>query len=160
MTHMDVITLSIDGTRIKEYPREMEQLLEFLPKLNELAKKYRFSLTSNYTATWEELANPAEIEKNILRYQDHIPFFYVMPVRKVGKVPLELLKNSQKLMKKYSLGFYSGPEYPDVENVAWYQKHCNPKLKIKVMASGELLYPCENFSGTVGSLIHHSIREV
>ena len=29
----------------------------------------------------------------------------------------------------------------------WYRKHCNPKLKIKAMADGGLLYPCENHSG-------------
>jgi hypothetical protein len=43
--------------------------------------------------------------------------------------------------------------------VKWYRKHCNPKLKIKAMADGGILNPCENPSGTTGSLVDHSIRE-
>ena len=38
-----------------------------------------------------------------------------MPVRKVGKTPLPLLRNAQVLGRKYSLGFYGGPDYPAVE---------------------------------------------
>jgi hypothetical protein len=50
--------------------------------------------------------------------------------------------------------------YPAGENVEWYKRNCNPKLKIKAMADGGLLYPCENHSGTIGSLVDHSIRDL
>jgi hypothetical protein len=160
LTHLDLVTLSIDGTRFAEYPDGMAALLRFLPELARLCRETRTGLTSNYTATWEELADPARIERQIARYQEWIPYFYVMPVRHVGKTPLALLKNAQRLGRKYSLGFYGGPDYPDQEQVAWYQRHCHPKLKIKAMADGGLLYPCENHSGTIGSLVDHSIREL
>ena len=160
LEHLDLVTLSIDGTRFAEYPTEMQQLIQFLPALKKLCAETRTGLTSNYTATWEELANPGQIERRIAEYQQWIPYFYVMPVRHVGKTPLPLLKNSQALQRKYSLGFYGGPDYPDTENVAWYRQHCNPKLKIKAMADGQLLYPCENHSGTIGSLVDHSIRDL
>ena len=119
--HLDIVTLSIDGTRLAEYPDEMDELMTFLPALKKLCSETRTGLTSNYTATWEELADPGRIERQILRYQPWIPYFYVMPVRKVGKTPLALLKNAQILGRKYSMGFYGGPDYPDVENVPWYQ---------------------------------------
>jgi organic radical activating enzyme len=158
--HLDVVTLSIDGTRFNEYPDEMAELLLFLPRLKAICEQTRTGLTSNYTATWAELADPGQIERRILQYQQWIPYFYIMPVRQVGKTPLPLLKNAQVLGRKYSLGFYGGPGYPAVENVKWYRQHCNPKLKIKAMADGGLLYPCENHSGTIGSLVDHSIREL
>jgi len=160
LNYIDIATLSIDGTRLREYPKEMASLTAFLPTLKAMCDSHKVGLTSNFTASWEELANPDQIERTIAPYRRWIPYFYIMPVRKVGKTPLPLLKNSQQLMKKFSLGYYSGPEYPEVENVAWYKQHCNPKLKIKVMANGELLAPCENFSGTVGSLVTHRIRDV
>ena len=157
---LDIVTLSIDGTRLREYPREMNALIEFLPTLKAMCDRHRVGLTSNYTASWDELAHPKQIEATVSRYQQWIPYFYIMPVRKVGKTPLPLLRNSQVLMRKYSLGYYAGPAYPERESMAWYKTHCNPKLKIKVMADGELLAPCENFSGTVGSLVTHRIRDV
>src|SRR5262245_11195375 len=160
LQYLDIVTLSIDGTRLRQYPKEMAALIAFLPTLKAMCRNANVGLTSNYTATWEELADPDSIDRTVACYREWIPYFYIMPVRKVGKTPLPLLRNSQKLMEKYSLGYYAGPAYPDVENVAWYQKHCNPKLKIKVMADGELLAPCENFSGTVGSLVTHRIRDV
>ncbi|HXT70065.1 MAG TPA: radical SAM protein [Vicinamibacterales bacterium] len=160
LDYLDIVTLSIDGTRLREYPEEMASLIGFLPTLKSMCDAHKVGLTSNFTADWDELANPESIERTVAQYKQWIPYFYIMPVRKVGKTPLHLLKNSQQLMKKFSLGYYSGPEYPPVENVEWYKKHCNPKLKIKVMADGELLAPCENFSGTVGSLVTHRIRDV
>lgn len=160
LEYLDIVTLSIDGTRLKQYPKEMTSLLEFLPTLKAMCDRNKVGVTSNYTATWEELADPDSIDRTVSRYRQWIPYFYIMPVRKVGKTPLHLLRNSQQLMRKYSLGFYSGPEYPEAENVAWYKKHCNPKLKIKVMADGGLLAPCENFSGTVGSVVTHRIRDL
>lgn len=160
LRHLDIVTLSIDGTRFEEYPEEMNELIDGLPSLKQLCAETRTGLTSNYTATWDELADPGGIEERIAQYQKWIPYYYVMPVRKVGKTPLNLLRNAQTLGRKYSLGFYGGPDYPERENVAWYQKHCNPKLKIKAMADGGLLFPCENHSGTLGSLIDHSIREL
>ena len=160
LQYLDIVTLSIDGTRLRQYPKEMDALIAFLPTLQVMCRNANVGLTSNYTATWEELADPDSIDRTVARYREWIPYFYIMPVRKVGKTPLPLLRNSQKLMEKYSLGYYSGPAYPEVENVGWYRKHCNPKLKIKVMADGELLAPCENFSGTVGSLVTHRIRDV
>ena len=160
LRYLDLITLSIDSTRFREYPGEMAELVAFLPRLKAMCQETRTGLTSNYTATWEELADPGEIERRILTYQRWIPYFYIMPVRKIGKTPLHLLKNAQVLARKYSLGFYAGPEYPKTESVAWYEKHCNPKLKIKAMADGGLLYPCENHSTTIGSLVDHSIREL
>lgn len=158
LKYVDVITLSIDETRFKEYPDEMAKLMAFLPELKKMCEEHKVGLTSNYTATWEELAHPERIEKAITAYQKFIPYYYVMPVRKIGKVPLDLLKNSQTLNRKYSLGYYRGHEYPKKENVPWYQRHCNPKLKIKVNAQGELIYPCENYSSTIGSLVDHPIR--
>jgi hypothetical protein len=160
LRHLDIVTLSIDGTRFAEYPHEMHELVAALPALRRMCAETHTGLTSNYTATWEELADPGQIERRILQYQQWIPYFYVMPVRKVGKTPLALLKNAQVLGRKYSLGFYGGPDYPETENVKWYQQHCNPKLKIKAMADGHLLYPCENHSGTIGSLVEHSIKEL
>lgn len=160
LRHLDVVTLSLDETRFKEYPEEMERLLNVLPTLKRICEESQTGLTSNYTATWEELARPETIEKAIAGYQKYIPYYYVMPVRKIGKVPLDLLKNSQVLNRKYSLGYYAGPEYPEQENVAWYRKHCHPKLKIKVNAQGEIIYPCENFSSTIGSLLEKRIREL
>ena len=160
LRYLDIVTVSIDGTRFAEYPAEMAELMAFLPTLKTMCAESRTGLTSNYTASWEELADPGQIERRILQYQQWIPYFYIMPVRKVGKTPLPLLRNAQALGRKYSLGFYGGPEYPAVENVKWYRKHCNPKLKIKAMADGGLLYPCENHSGTIGSLVDHSIREL
>jgi MoaA/NifB/PqqE/SkfB family radical SAM enzyme len=160
LRHLDIVTLSIDGTRFTEYPHEMEELIAFLPRLKKLCEETHTGLTSNYTATWEELADPGQIERRIARYQEWIPYFYVMPVRKIGKTPLALLGNAQTLGRKYSLGFYGGPDYPEVENVKWYRQHCNPKLKIKAMADGGLFYPCENHSGTIGSLVDHSIRQL
>lgn len=160
LKYLDVITLSIDETRFKEYPDEMAKLMAFLPIFKKICEEYKVGITSNYTARWDELAHPERIEKAISAYQKFIPYYYVMPVRKVGKVPLELLKNSQILNRKYSLGYYAGPQYPEKENVPWYQKHCNPKLKIKVNAQGELIYPCENYSSTIGSLVDHPIRKL
>ena len=160
LQYLDIVTLSIDGTRLRQYPKEMDALVAFLPTLQVMCRNANVGLTSNYTATWDELADPDSIDRTVARYREWIPYFYIMPVRKVGKTPLPLLRNSQKLMEKYSLGYYSGPAYPEVENVEWYRNHCNPKLKIKVMADGELLAPCENFSGTVGSLVTHRIRDV
>lgn len=160
LDHLDIVTLSIDATRMREYPQEMEDLLNFLPALKEMCRRHTVSLTSNYTATWEELAHPERVEEAVTVYQRYIPYFYIMPVRKVGKVPLPLLKNAQALGRKYSLGFYGGPDYPEKENVRWYQLHCNPKLKIKVNAQGELVFPCENHSSTIGSLVERPIRKL
>ena len=160
LKYLDIVTLSIDGTRLKEYPKEMASLIEFLPTLKDMCRQHKVGLTSNYTATWEELADPESIDRTLSRYRQWIPYFYIMPVRKVGKTPLPLLRNSQELVRKYSLGFYGAPEYPEKENVAWYVKHCNPKLKIKVMADGGLLAPCENFSGTIGSVVTHRLKDL
>ena len=137
LEHLDIVTLSIDGTRLKQYPEEMASLIDFLPALKAMCSRHNVALTSNYTATWEELADPDSIDRTLSRYRRWISYFYIMPVRKVGKTPLHLLRNSQQLVRKYSLGFYGSPEYPETENVAWYVKHCNPKLKIKVMADGD-----------------------
>ncbi len=160
LEYLDIVTLSIDGTRLAQYPKEMASLLAFLPTLKGMCDRHKVGLTSNYTATWEELADPDAIEQTLSAYRRWIPYFYIMPVRKVGKTPLHLLKNSQRLVRKYSLGFYGGPDYPETENLAWYKQNCNPKLKIKVMSDGGLLAPCENFSGTIGSVVTHSIRDL
>jgi organic radical activating enzyme len=98
---LDIVTVSFDSTRMREYPKEMAALTAFLPTLRSWCDRHRVGLTMNYTA-----------------------------------------------------------DYPATENVAWYRKHCNPKLKVKIMADGGLLAPCENYSSTVGSLVTHRIHDL
>ncbi len=157
---LDIVTVSFDSTRIREYPKEMAALTAFLPTLRSWCDRYRVGLTMNYTATWEELAEPERIDEFVERHRQWFPYVYVVPVRQVGRTPLSVMRNAQVLMRKYSLGFYGGADYPATENVAWYRKHCNPKLKVKIMADGGLLAPCENYSSTVGSLVTHRIRDL
>jgi MoaA/NifB/PqqE/SkfB family radical SAM enzyme len=112
LQYLDIVTLSIDGTRLRQYPKEMSALISFLPTLKAMCRSANVGLTSNYTATWEELADPDSIDRTVERYREWIPYFYIMPVRKVGKTPLPLLRNSQKLMEKYSLGYYPARRIP------------------------------------------------
>ena len=159
--YLDLITISIDQTRMDEYPVQMSKLLEFFPELLNLSRKHKVVLTCNYTATWEELAHPEQIEETIEKYRSYFSTFYIMPVRVAGKTPLPLMKNSLKLNRKYySLGYYTGLEYPEKENVKWYKDHCDPKLKIKIDAKGGLIYPCENHSTSIGSIEDHTIKEL
>jgi MoaA/NifB/PqqE/SkfB family radical SAM enzyme len=104
---LDLVTLSIDRTRLTEYPEQMRRLTEFLPRLVELARASGVAL--NRGINWAR---------------------------------------------------NSFPEYPEVENVRWYEEHCDPKLKIKVEPDGGLIYPCENHSYSAGSLETHTIREL
>lgn len=157
---IDLLTLSIDETRVRQYPDEMRRLAEFLPRLADLCRRHRVTLTRNYTATWEELAHPERIRAAIEPHRAYFRSTYVMPVRQAGKTPLPLLKNSTALNREQSAAPYAFPDYPDAENVRWYQEHCDPKLKIKVDAQGGLVYPCENHSYSAGSLETHSIREL
>ncbi len=157
---LDIVTISFDETRTRQYPKEMAALTEFLPELKARCDRHKVGLTMNYTATAEELAEPSRIDDFVRRHRAWFPYVYVVPVRTVGRTPLPVLRAAQRLMRTYSLGFYGGADYPEQENVAWYQKHCNPKLKVKIMADGGLLAPCENYSGTVGSVVTHRIRDL
>jgi MoaA/NifB/PqqE/SkfB family radical SAM enzyme len=157
---LDLLTLSIDQTRAGQYPDEMRRLAEFLPRLAELCRRHRVTLTRNYTATWEELADPERIRAAIEPDRAYFRTTYVMPVRQAGKTPLPLLKSSTALNREYSVAPYAFPDYPERERVEWYREHCDPKLKIKVDASGGLVYPCENHSYSAGSLEEHTIREL
>jgi hypothetical protein len=65
LRYLDIVTLSIDGTRFAEYPHEIAALIGFLPTLKTMCADTRTGLTSNYTATWEELADPGQIERRI-----------------------------------------------------------------------------------------------
>ncbi|MFQ5709370.1 MAG: radical SAM protein [bacterium] len=160
LKHLDILTISLDQTRMMQYPDLMEQLIYFLPKLGRLCKRNKVTLTCNYTATWEELSHPDRVEKTIESYLPFFPAFYVTPVRLAGKTPLPLLRNSVQLNRKFSLGRFAGPAYPKQENVQWYQEHCDPKLKIKIDAEGGLIYPCENHATSIGSLETHTIKEL
>lgn len=158
--HLDLITISLDQTRVNEYPEPMAQLFAFLPELRQRCHEHKVALTCNYTATWEELAHPERIEQAVESYRPYFTTFYIMPVRAAGKTPLSLLKNSLQLNRKYTLGHYLGPEYPETENTRWYQENCDPKLKIKIDAEGGLIYPCENHLASIGSLETHTIKEL
>ena len=160
LRHLDLLTLSIDQTRAGQYPDEMRRLTQFLPQLAELCRRHRVTLTRNYTATWEELADPARVRAAVEPHRAYFRTTYVMPVRQAGKTPLPLLKNSTALNREYSVAPYAFPDYPERERVEWYREHCDPKLKIKVDANGGLVYPCENHSYSAGSLEEHSIREL
>jgi MoaA/NifB/PqqE/SkfB family radical SAM enzyme len=160
LANLDLITLSIDGSRLREYPREMAQLTEFLPALVQLCRRHHVTLTLNYTADWDDLAHPERISEIIDRYRAFFNSTYIMPVRRAGKTPLPLLRNSIELNRAYSAVAGAFPDYPEKEFPEWYKDHCDPKLKIKVDADGGLVYPCENHSLSAGSLEDHSIREL
>lgn len=160
LRHLDLLTLSIDETRVRQYPEEMRRLTESLPALAEQCRRHRVTLTRNYTATWEELARPERIRAALEPHRAYFRTTYIMPVRQAGKTPLPLLKNSTALNRQYSVAPYAFPDYPERENVRWYREHCDPKLKIKVDALGGLVYPCENHSYSAGLLEDHSIREL
>jgi sulfatase maturation enzyme AslB (radical SAM superfamily) len=157
---IDAITISIDQTRLNQYPTEMARLLSSLPELTAVCKRHRVALTCNYTAAWEELEQPERIERALERLGSHFASTYIMPVRQAGKTPLPLLKNALVLNRRYSLSSRKGFVYPETEQVKWYRDHCDPKLKIKVDADGGLVYPCENHSYAAGSLETHTIREL
>ncbi|MGH7554099.1 MAG: radical SAM protein [Longimicrobiales bacterium] len=158
LENLDLLTISLDRTRATQYPKQIQHLEAFLPELAALCRRHSVDLTGNYTATWAELDEPAEMQALIDRWRPHFAGTYVTPVRLAGKTPLPLLKAAVDLNRRYSLGRYTRPEYPAVENVEWYREYCDPKLKIKVDAAGGLVYPCENHSYTAGSLEEHSIR--
>jgi MoaA/NifB/PqqE/SkfB family radical SAM enzyme len=160
LDHLNLITISIDQTRVDEYPKQMAQLFDFFPELRQRCREHKVALTCNYTATWDELAHPERIENVIKGYQPYFTSFYITPVRNVGKTPLPLLKNSLQLNRKYTLGHYLGPEYPETENTLWYQENCDPKLKIKIDPDGGLIYPCENHIVNIGSLETYTIKEL
>jgi len=157
---LHLLTISLDRTRLREYPAQMEELTAFLPALARMARERRCTLTLNYTAPWDELAEPEGIAAAIQPYLRWFSNVYVMPVRQAGKTPLPLLKNSVRLNRRYSWTPASFPDYPEVEHVQWYRDHCDPKLKIKVDPDGGVVYPCENHSYSAGSLEHGSIREL
>lgn len=160
LDNLDLVTISIDGTRLTEYPRQMRELLAALPEIATRCRRARASLTLNYTASWDDLAHPERIRTFVDAHRRHFGNVYIMPVRQTGKTPLPLLRNSVALNRQYSVVKESFPDYPETEDVAWYREHCDPKLKIKVDAGGELVYPCENHSYTAGSLETGSIREL
>lgn len=160
LEHLDLLTVSLDRTRLTEYPEEMAELTTFLPSLSERCRTKKVPLTLNYTATWDELAQPERVREIVERYHAFFSSTYVMPVRQAGKTPLPLLKNSLELNRTYTLTKETLPRYPEVENVGWYREHCDPKLKIKIDAAGGLVYPCENHSDIVGSLENHTIRQL
>jgi MoaA/NifB/PqqE/SkfB family radical SAM enzyme len=157
---LDHITISIDRTRLDQYPREMARLERSLPVLLEHCRRHRVALTGNYTATWDELAHPEWIERAVERFSPYFASTYIMPVRLAGKTPLPLLKNSLALNRRHSVSGWEGFGYPETEEVQWYREHCDPKLKIKIDADGCLVYPCENHSYAAGSLESHTIREL
>jgi MoaA/NifB/PqqE/SkfB family radical SAM enzyme len=158
--HISLLTLSIDETRVGQYPEQMQRLAQYLPELAERCRRHRVTLTRNYTATWEELARPEQIRVALDKHRAFFRTTYIMPVRQAGKTPLPLLKNSTLLNRRYSVAPHAFPDYPEWENVRWYIDHCDPKLKIKVDALGGLVFPCENHSYSAGSLEDHSIREL
>lgn len=160
LQNIDAITISLDQTRLKQYPTEMRQVLTFLPGLAELCSRQRITLTCNYTATWEELERPQQINQAVEKLGAHFASIYITPVRQAGKTPLPLLRNALALNRRYSFGSYRGFSYPEREYVAWYRDHCDPKLKIKIDADGGLVYPCENHSYSAGSLETQTIREL
>jgi MoaA/NifB/PqqE/SkfB family radical SAM enzyme len=160
LEHLDLVTVSLDRTRLTEYPKEMAELTAFLPSLAEHCRTRKVALNLNYTATWDELAQPERVREIVDRYGAFFCSTYVMPVRQAGKTPLPLLKNSLELNRAYALTKETLPRYPEVENVGWYREHCDPKLKIKIDAAGGLVYPCENHSYSAGSLEHHTIRQL
>ena len=160
LQNIDVITVSLDQTRLKQYPTEMRQVLAFLPRLAEICKSHRITLTCNYTATWEELEQPQQVEQAVENLGSHFASIYITPVREAGKTPLPLLRNALGLNRRYSFGSHKGFLYPEREHVAWYRDHCDPKLKLKIDADGGLVYPCENHSYSAGSLETHTIREL
>jgi MoaA/NifB/PqqE/SkfB family radical SAM enzyme len=157
---LDLITISIDRTRLKEYPDEMAAVTDSLPWLGTLCRRHGVTLTCNYTATWEELENPREIEATQQLLRPAFESAYITPVREAGKTPLPLLKTALELNRHYSLSSVKGFAYPEHEEEQWYRDHCDPKLKIKIDADGGLVYPCENHSYAAGSLETHSIREL
>jgi MoaA/NifB/PqqE/SkfB family radical SAM enzyme len=157
---LDAITISIDQTRLDQYPRELAGLMDGLPSLARRCRESKVALTCNYTATWDELAHPERIERALERLTPHFSSTYIMPVRQAGKTPLPLLRNALILNRRYSISSRTGFAYPEHEEVQWYREHCDPKLKIKIDADGCLVYPCENFSYAAGSLETHSTREL
>jgi sulfatase maturation enzyme AslB (radical SAM superfamily) len=157
---VDAITISIDQTRLNQYPTEMAHLLGSLSELAEVCRGHQVVLTCNYTATWEELEQPERIERALEHLGPHFASTYIMPVRQAGKTPLALLKNALVLNRRYSLSSRKGFVYPESEQVQWYRDHCDPKLKIKVDADGGLVYHCENHSYAAGSLDTHTIRKL
>jgi MoaA/NifB/PqqE/SkfB family radical SAM enzyme len=160
LQNIDVITISLDQTRLNQYPSEMTQVLAFLPRLAEICTSHRIVLTCNYTATWEELERPQQVERAVENLSSHFASIYINPVRQAGKTPLPLLRNALALNRRYSFGLYKDFSYPEREHVAWYRDHCDPKLKLKIDADGGLVYPCENHSYSAGSLETHTIREL
>lgn len=160
LQNIDVITISLDQTRLSQYPSEMTQVLAFLPHLAETCRSRRITLTCNYTATWEELDQPQQLERAVENLSSHFASIYINPVRQSGKTPLPLLRNALTLNRRYSFGLHNGFSYPEREHVAWYRDHCDPKLKLKIDADGGLVYPCENHSYSAGSLETHTIREL
>ena len=157
---LDLLTLSIDRTRLAEYPDEMRRLTAYLPELLKLARARRVAMTLNYTATWEELAEPQLVRDAVAPYRPYFSSVYVVPVREAGKTPLPLLRAALALNGELSwMRSYAGDRVPE-ENVAWYVENCDPKLKIKVDPQGGLVYPCENHSFSAGSLESHTIREL
>lgn len=160
LRHIDLLTLSVDATRRREYLARTERLEAFLPELRALCARRHVTLTANYTATWDELAEPARIRAALERYRGIFAHTYIMPVRQAGKTPLALLRNALELNREYSVHRSLGLRYPARENVGWYREHCDPKLKIKIDANGGLVYPCENHAYSAGSLETHGIREL
>jgi hypothetical protein len=131
------------------------------PAIAELARHakrdlrfWHVSVITNGRRLFERPARAA-----VERYRPFFATTYVMPVRQGGKTPLPLMKNALELKREFSVHRYPGIRYPERESVGWYREHCDPKIKIKVDASGGLVCPCENHSYSAGSRETHSIRE-
>lgn len=88
LDNLDMLTISFDQTRSKQYAAHMERLEAFLPELARVCQRKRIALSGNYTATWAELEEPERVEEIIARHQRYFAATYITPVRLAGKTPL------------------------------------------------------------------------
>ena len=59
LRHLDIVTLSIDGTRLRQYPKEMDALLGFLPTLQVMCRLRCAGSSTRFAPGWRPDASCA-----------------------------------------------------------------------------------------------------